>query len=249
MIYLTGDLHGDIRDKRIEFFKTLDENSTLIILGDAGIYFYPYKIEEWNNLNLKCLTIAIRGNHDSTFILHNMKEKTLFGAECYQLNDKTFIPKEGEILNINDKKFFVFGGALSIDKAWRTLGLDYWADEQPSQADFNNAIENLSRVNYNIDYFLAHDVYRDIAKKMFYMNEVINSSTSDMLAELEARIKINGGKPYEYFFGHWHRYGKFGDEIKYTCLYKEIYCLDTGGTKFFPDTYTYGEDNLCWKEL
>lgn len=249
MIYLTGDLHGDIRDKRIEFFKTLKKDDICIILGDFGFYFFEDKIKEWNKLNLKCITIAIKGNHENCFLLENFPDSEIFEAKCKKFNDKTFIPKEGEILNINDKKFFVFGGALSIDKAWRTPFISWWPSEQPSQADFNNAVENLSRVNYNIDYFLAHDVYRDIAKKMFYMNEVINSSTSDMLAELEARIKINGGKPYEYFFGHWHKYGKFGNEIKYTCLYKEVYCLDIGETKFFPDTYTYGEDDLCWKEL
>lgn len=238
MIYLTGDLHGDMSDKRIDFFKSLNEEDILIILGDAGIYFYLHKIEEWNNLNLQCQTIALRGNHDNTFILHDMKKINFLGAKCYKLNNNTFIPKEGEIFTLNNKKFFVFGGALSIDKAWRTLGFDYWPDEQPNRADYQNAINNLKKVNWNIDYFLAHDIYRDIAKRMFYINDIIDSSTSTMLGEIESQIKINGGKPYEYFFGHWHKYGQFGDEIKYTCLYNEVYCLDTKETKFFPFQYT-----------
>ena len=233
MIYLTGDLHGDIRDKRIEFFKTLKENDLLIILGDAGIYFFPYIKEEWNNINLRCLTIALRGNHDNTNALYNMEEETLFEAKCYKLNDRTFIPKEGEILNINSKKFFVFGGALSIDKAWRTPYVDWWPDEQPNQSDYMNAINNLKKADWNIDYFLAHDVNKDIAKKIFGVKTLIDSSTSTMLGEIESQIKINKGKPYEYFFGHWHQFGKYGEDIKYTCLYKEVYCLDTGEVKFF----------------
>lgn len=233
MIYLTGDLHGDIRDKRIEFFKTLKENDLLIILGDAGIYFFPYKIEEWNNINLRCLTIALRGNHDNTNALHNMEEETLFEAKCYKLNDRTFIPKEGEILNMNGKKFFVFGGALSIDKAWRTPYVDWWPDEQPNQSDYMNAINNLEKADWNIDYFLAHDVNKDIAKKIFGVKIFIDSSTSTMLGEIESQIRINNGKPYEYFFGHWHQFGKYGEDIKYTCLYKEVYCLDTEEVKFF----------------
>lgn len=249
MIYLTGDLHGDIRDKRIEFFKTLVADDYIIQLGDFGMFWDRLHIKFWNDLNLRCKTLVVLGNHCNYNILPTFPEDEILGAKCRRMNDNTFIINHGEIFTLNDKKFFVFGGALSIDKAWRTPYQSWWPMEQASQADFNNAVKNLSRINYNIDYFLAHDVYRDIAKKMFYMNEVINSSTSDMLAELEARIKINGGKPYEYFFGHWHKYGKFGDEIKYTCLYKEVYCLDTGETKFFLDTYTYGEDDLCWKEL
>ena len=233
MIYLTGDLHGDINDKRLNFFKSLDKDSTLAVLGDFGFFWQKKYIDFWDSLNLKCQTFVVLGNHEGYHILSTFPKDEVYGAKCRKMNNNTFIINHGEIFTLNDKKFFVFGGALSIDKAWRTLYINWWPDEQPNQSDYMNAVNNLEKVDWNIDYFLAHDVNKDIAKKIFGVKTLIDSSTSTMLGEIESQIKINNGKPYEYFFGHWHQFGKYGEDIKYTCLYKEVYCLDTGEVKFF----------------
>ena len=233
MVYLTGDIHARM-DDRYEFFKSLKEDDILIVLGDFGFFFNWSLIDQWNNYNFKFTTICVLGNHENYSILDLFQKDEIFGAKCRKMNDKTFIINNGEILNIDNKKIFVFGGALSIDRAYRIPYISWWPEEQPNGNDYKNAIDNLSKIDYNIDYFLAHDVNRDIAKKIFGLDNVIDSSTSNMLAQLEFEIKSNNGIPYEYFFGHWHKYGVLeGENVKYNCLYSEVYCLDTSEILFF----------------
>lgn len=232
MIYITGDLHGNINDERLSWLKdNLDKNDILIVLGDFGFFFFKDLINQYPDFPF--ITIAILGNHENYSILNTFKKTSIFNAKARLMKDKVYIIDNGEILNIDDKSFFVFGGALSIDKVYRVPYISWWPQEQPTISEFNNAVSNLEKINYNIDYFLAHDVDRDIASKMFNKQSIINSSTSDMLRELEFKIKDNSNKKYEYFFGHWHEYSAFGENIKYTCLYNQIYCLDKKETLFF----------------
>lgn len=232
MIYITGDLHGNINDERLSWLKdNLNKNDILIVLGDFGFFFFKDLINQYPDFPF--ITIAILGNHENYSILNTFKKTSIFNAKARLMKDKVYIIDNGEILNIADKSFFVFGGALSIDKAYRVPYISWWPQEQPTISEFNNAVSNLEKINYNIDYFLAHDVDRDIASKMFNKPSIINSSTSDMLRELEFKIKDNSNKKYEYFFGHWHEYSTFGENIKYTCLYNQIYCLDKKETLFF----------------
>lgn len=237
MIYITGDMHANINPDMEKYLQeNLNKDDILLQLGDFGYYWNISIINNYPDFPFK--TIAVLGNHENYSLFETFKDVNIFGARCKKIKKNVYVVKNGEILNIENKKFFVFGGALSIDKAYRLPYISWWPQEQPNIADFNNAVENLSRNNYNIDYFLAHDVDRDIASKMFHKPSIINSSTSDMLRELEFKIKENNGKAYEYFFGHWHAYGKFS---YYTCLYEQIYCIETGDTKFFPRIYNYGE--------
>lgn len=232
MIYITGDLHGNINDMRLSWLKdNLNKNDILIVLGDFGFFFFKDLINQYPNFPF--VTIAILGNHENYSILNTFKKTSIFNAKARLMKDKVYIIDNGEVLNIDDKSFFVFGGALSIDKAYRVPYISWWPQEQPTISEFNNAISNLEKIDYNIDYFLAHDVDRDIASKMFNKPTIINSSTSDMLRELEFKIKDNSDKKYEYFFGHWHEYSTFGEDIKYTCLYNQVYCLDKNETLFF----------------
>lgn len=232
MIYITGDLHGNINDERLSWLKdNLNKNDILMVLGDFGFFFFKDLINQYPDFPF--ITIAILGNHENYSILNTFKKTSIFNAKARLMKDKVYIIDNGEILNIDDKSFFIFGGALSIDKAYRVPYISWWPQEQPTISEFNNAISNLEKINYNIDYFLAHDVDRDIASKMFNKPSIINSSTSDMLRELEFKIKDNSDKKYEYFFGHWHEYSTFGENIKYTCLYNQIYCLDKKETLFF----------------
>lgn len=234
MIYLTGDLHGNPNDPRLPWLvDNLTEKDYLIVLGDFGFYWNLERVSLWNLLNLKYTTFAVKGNHENYDLLKTFPKST-YPCLGRKMNDNTYILDNGEVFKLEDKTYFVFGGALSIDKAWRTPYVSWWPEEQPNGEEYKRGVENLEKVNYNIDYFLAHDVYRDIAKKMFYVQDIINSSTSDMLGSLESEIKMNNGKPYEYFFGHWHRHGQFGEEIKYTCLYTEVYNIDTKEVNFFP---------------
>jgi hypothetical protein len=48
------------------------------------------------------------------------------------------------------------GGALSIDKHLRMDRVTWWKEEEISNIDFKNAISNLEKFNYEVDYVLTH---------------------------------------------------------------------------------------------
>lgn len=233
MLYLTGDTHGNFRDNRIQWIQTLSEEDIVIVLGDFGFYWSNYHIEYWNTLDIKCTVLAVIGNHENFAILETLPESEYNGAKVRVINDKTLIFEHGQVCEIEGKKFFIFGGALSIDKNQRVPGESWWSQEQPSEQDYQTAIENLEKYNYDIDFFLAHDVPNDIAKRMFCYAHLIPSRTSDMLAKLEHQICMNGSHPYRYFFGHHHTACEYGEYIRYACLYTQVYNLTEEKYVFF----------------
>jgi hypothetical protein len=49
----------------------------------------------------------------------------------------------GQIYFIDGKKFFVFGGAYSTDRAYRELGVTWFEKELPSEEEYDEAWKNL----------------------------------------------------------------------------------------------------------
>ena len=68
MIYITGDIHGDV--KRIKMFSEyyeLKENDIIIILGDVGVNYYHDSRDRKNKKilsQLKPTIFCIHGNHE-----------------------------------------------------------------------------------------------------------------------------------------------------------------------------------------
>lgn len=48
------------------------------------------------------------------------------------------------------------GGASSIDKEYRTVGLSWWAEELPSVREMEEGFANLEKVEYAVDYIITH---------------------------------------------------------------------------------------------
>lgn len=101
----------------------------------------------------------------------------------------------GEIPFIPDS-FFV-RGAKSIDKDQRTVGHDWWREEELDWKRSNEAIERYLKMKPEL--MFSHDAPDSVAEKMF-REDNISSHTSKMLEEM-----FNGHQPDKWFFGHWHR--------------------------------------------
>lgn len=190
---LIGDIHGDFN-----FYKhAIKDAEKSIQLGDFGVGFYSHKTkiytpeleniryygplyeetfkEEGPNLNHR----FIRGNHDN--------------PEACKKN-KLWIP-DGSMVD----HFFCVGGALSIDKEFRTEGIDYWADEELTQQEFYKIAEIYEAIKP--DYVLSHECPESVAPHMFewYSKLKFPSITRQGLQML---FEIH--QPKYHFFGHWH---------------------------------------------
>jgi hypothetical protein len=115
--------------------------------------------------------------------------------------------------SLNRIEFFYYRGAYSIDRQYRTIGIDWWENEQVRIEDFMNARE-LYRLK-KPDLVITHDCPQDVAAQMLHMGQrTYENITSWALQEL-----YNIHQPKLWFFGHWHRsktiqHGK----TKFMCL-------------------------------
>ena len=122
-IILLGDNHGNynrVFDK-IDQMKLSD--CVLISVGDNGFGFPDYGLSYLNTLNNKFKEkniefLAIRGNHcDPAFYSSGYSWSNLTPLDDYT------------VIEINNKIWQFVGGAISIDRKYRTVNIDYWENE------------------------------------------------------------------------------------------------------------------------
>lgn len=182
MIYVTGDIHGgygngeDMHKLSVKRLKEnniiLTENDYLVILGDFGLPFLKKEIDErkgeytfWIKwLSEKpCTILWVDGNHENFEFWENQPITEWNGGKV-QLHPKAsnvIHLMRGEVYEIEGKKIFAFGGAMSHDKERRICDKnspkqDWWEQETCSVAECENAIRNLEKHEYCVDYVFTH---------------------------------------------------------------------------------------------
>lgn len=190
-LFITGDTHGmnDIRKLTNENFpiqEELDKSDVLCIAGDAAICWTggntDKQLQKWYE-DKPFTTLVIDGNHEGHELLSKLPIIKKFKGKVRKVSDSVFYAIRGEIYTINDKKILTLGGADSIDKHLRIKGIDWWEQESITQKDFNNALDNLERYNYDVDYFITHtgggEVVRFLGFNAFpsdkYIDFILNS--------------------------------------------------------------------------
>ena len=149
MIYITGDTHGDIDYEKLLILKekNLSYDDFLIICGDAGICWSPQVLQHFLNLynDIGCTIIFVDGNHENFEMLNNMPLVEYKGALMHQIDKHIFHVLRGEIMTLNGKTFLCIGGAVSIDKMYRTPYVSWWPEEEITYHDIDNALNNLEK--------------------------------------------------------------------------------------------------------
>lgn len=112
----------------------------------------------------------------------------------------------GEVYCIEDISIFVMGGGYSIDKYRRTEGVSWWPQEMPSEEEYNNALENLKRINYKVDYIITHTApsetvyYLSILRSLGIKNDVVQEQQLTIfLDEIQRKVTYK-----HWYFGHFH---------------------------------------------
>lgn len=161
MIYITGDTHGN-QYKWVEQIESVISPADIIIVcGDFGVGFWNgrYWSEEtfYDFLSEQKYTVLfIDGNHENFDKLYSYPIETWCGGRVHKIRQNVIHLMRGEVYCIEDISIFVMGGGYSIDKYLRTEGVSWWSQEMPSEEEYNNALENLKRINYTVDYIITH---------------------------------------------------------------------------------------------
>lgn len=241
MIYLTGDTHGEIDVKKLSFHnwkesRELTRNDYLIILGDFGFPFFDEDIMKqkgqyaeylyWIHwLAARPYTILwVDGNHDNFNYWEKQPIAEMFSGKVqpHPYAENIYHLMRGEVYKIDGKTFFAFGGASSHDKQYRTPNISWWEKELAQPDEKENALNNLAKHNYNVDFILSHTVPSSVINK-FAEEKIILPITDDTSNFLE-NIK-NKTNYKQWFSGHLH-IEKYDKESKLQVLYNSIMSLD-----------------------
>lgn len=216
MIFITGDTHGDVDYFKLFSLKEkrLSHDDYLIICGDAGICWSPYCFQQFLDLynNVGCTIIFVDGNHENFTMLNSCPLVEFKGALMHQIDKHIFHVLRGEIMTLDGKTFLCLGGAVSTDKAMRTPFVSWWPEEEITYRDVNNAIENLKKVSFKVDYVITHCSDTKTVNKAFCYKKDI---CTQQLLFIDELVEYR-----HWFFGHYHVDRSISK--KKTCLYNNI---------------------------
>ena len=176
--------------------KKLTKDDYVIILGDFGL-LWNYKetgicVESnpvdnhWSKDEIywkKWLeekpwtTLFIDGNHENYDRLNTYPiTENWNGGKVQKISDSIIHLMRGEIYTINDMKFLTFCGATSTDRgafmgeeqAKLDIHKYWWPEELPTQYEIDNAINNLQKVDFKVDYILTHTLPNNLLMSLYF---------------------------------------------------------------------------------
>ena len=220
MVYITGDVHGEIGFFKNPALRKLTEDDTLIICGDFGFLWDGSDKEKkaLEALNKKKYTICfIDGVHENFDMLKEYKPYRFKGGNAQKISDNIFHLCRGEIYTFEKKTFFCMGGGESEDADMRTPGKTWWREEMPSAEELLNGAQNLKDANYQVNYVLTYEAPA-IAKDFIrlHTNQNIHiTSVNAYLQELMKSVEYS-----HWFFGSLHM--DLNISKKMTAVFNEV---------------------------
>lgn len=210
-ILIVGDLHGDWG--KLNALLTKKQPDIVLQCGDFGwwpkmevskqVLYGQQKI--WKLKGIK------PGNAKIYFCDGNHEEHPLLTQDAliHEMYDNVYHASRGSVLKLpNGLNVLFIGGADSIDKNQRTIGHDWFGEENISYDQFEMAMA----IEERIDIVISHT-----CPGLF---EVIGSEGKVYDSNRIALNQIlNKYKPTLWYFGHWHKSmeGKYNDTY-WRCL-------------------------------
>ena len=227
-VYITGDKHGEIDIKSINTKnwpeqKELTKNDYLIVLGDFGVLWNNVEdgreryLKKWYN-DKKCTTLFIDGNHENAIRLQALERVEMFGGTVGKVSDSIYHLRRGEVYTIAGKKFFTFGGALSVDKENRVEHISWWKDEIPNYSECEYGLTNLEKHGNKVDYILAHTCPYELMHTITYGDMWLGTKFKDPTTRYLDKI-INLVEYESFHFGHFHQDREMG---KFHVYYHDV---------------------------
>jgi len=189
-ISLIGDVHGKYK-RYHEIIREKDRHEYTVQIGDFGFNYETLKNVDPNNHKI------IGGNHDNYDKI---------------INTPHYLGDYGNT-TLNGVEFFFYRGAYSIDRQYRTIGVDWWESEQLKIEQFMEARELYRSIKPKI--VITHDCPECIVPYYIgFQGKIYQNITSWGLNEL-----LNIHQPELWIHGHFHqsKTTKYGN-TNFICL-------------------------------
>jgi len=221
-ILVVGDIHGMWR-----YINTLiNKKSPDIILqcGDFGwwpkfhntrmissgeyeriTHDYGRREKKWNQYGIKNKNTKIYwcdGNHEDHWDIKDNKPGEIMPGVFYMKRGSTLKLPTGE-------NVLFMGGADSIDKKWRTIGIDWFPEELINHSQLYDLPDE------KVDIVISHTCPEEF---LYGLKLIIKDKTQDPCTKALSYI-LKKYRPKKWFFGHFHQFKQGKDEgVEWTCL-------------------------------
>jgi predicted phosphodiesterase len=200
---VVGDWHGQqgwglatIRSAAREGVKHM------VHVGDFGLDWPGAKRGRYENRLNKVLVehaislIVSIGNHDNIWTADRLPVQE-DGLATFRGNIRV-LPRGGRT-TIQGLRIGGLGGALSVDKAWRTEGKDWWPNEEPT-------VEKAERLIAGgpLDILITHDAPAGVPVSGMFSLTAELIEQADRTRVLLRRV-VDELAPPHVFCGHWHQ--------------------------------------------
>lgn len=213
--FVLGDIHGDV-DKIFDWSDIARSGDTLVQVGDFGVGF----MAEWVLVELGAYLkdkgvhcFAIRGNHDDPAPFRK--------GEVY---DNLHLVDDFSIIEINGETCLFIGGAISVDRIYRSEGHSYWKDE--------GILTNLELYKgtpvHHVFSHTAPDFLVPVPKDLSNIRGYLENDPpleGELIAErlcmgrFHNKIKNHSPNLKTWHYGHFHvSQTDFVEGVKYKCL-------------------------------
>lgn len=186
-VMVVGDIHGYWGN--LNTLINHKKPDLILQCGDFG-YWPGHKKFEFEQLKLDNTIIRwCDGNHENHWELAKRESDEVAPGVIYMPRGSTYTLPDG-------RNVLFMGGADSIDKAWRTIGYDWFPEEIITQKDI------LDLPDMKIDIVISHTCPRELIPVMSQIDPIKDKDPSYIaLSEVYKKYK-----PSLWFFGHFHYY-------------------------------------------
>ena len=202
MIYVTGDLHGEMSRFKEKKIKKLKKGDTLLVTGDFGFVWDGSKQEQkqLHALSKKKFTILfVPGTNDNYSLLAEYPEKEMFGAPVRSIAPNIAMLENGRVYTVEGKTVFAMGGGTTDDTVAELIpGETWWPEEQPSDAIREAGLKELEKHGWKVDYVLTHDVSSRI-RGFLLMDHSEPSLLNYYLEDVSRKLSFT-----RWYFGCYH---------------------------------------------
>lgn len=215
--------------KNFALQRGMDKRDYVIICGDFGGIWHEDANNREEKYLMSWLadkpftTLFVDGNHENFERLNSYPIEMWNGGKVHKINQSVIHLMRGQVYEIDGKKIFTFGGAQShdtqggvldrddpnyrkkvrdLDRNWipyRINHLSWWKEELPSEEEMQEALTNLEKHDFKVDYIITHcgssDTQDMIGGQGLYKKNILTEFLNRIKTEVEYK---------KWYLGHYH---------------------------------------------
>lgn len=205
LVYVTGDIHGDLERFNSPAMKKLKKGDTLIICGDFGFIWNGGEVEAkaLTKLSSKKFNICfVDGTHENFKILNMAEISEWNGGKVHHLGGNLYHLLRGQIFEIEGNTYFTMGGGESPDMEIR-MANNTWSElEMPSQQELVEGANNIDKAGGKVDYIITHEPSARIKDFIQLSNAAYKNRATILNTYLEELA--NSCEYKKWYFGSMH---------------------------------------------